>query len=92
MSVLSEFYGPEVLREVGCGGRSRRRKRKRPHSEPSSEHSNDDSNETEWQQLKQFLDPNPQLKGVPQGDSQPKVCLCLCSEKSSCMSNFSCYM
>ncbi|XP_065919387.1 protein FAM204A-like [Dysidea avara] len=74
-AVLSEFYGPEVLQDVGHGaGRSRRRKRKRPHSEPSSEHSttNDDSKETEWQQLKQFLDPNPQLKGVPQGDTQPK--------------------
>jgi len=77
--VLSEFYGPEVLNEVGYGERSRRRKRKRPHPEPNSKHSNDDSDESEWQKLKQFLDPNPQLKGVSQGDRQPKVC-CVCGK------------
>ena len=85
MLVLSEFYGLEVLGEVGHGGRSRRRKRKRPHSEPSSKCSNVDSNETEWQQLKQFLDPNPQLKGAPQGDSQPKVCyVCVLRNLRAC--------
>ena len=78
--MLSEFYGPDILQDVGYGDRTRGkrlRKRKRRQEDKSIDQStnNDTSKqeETEWQQLKQFLDPNPQLRGTAQDDEHPKV-------------------
>ena len=80
--MLSEFYGADILQDVGYDDRSRAhskrsRKRKRRQEDKSVELSTDNDTskqkETEWQQLKQFLDPNPQLRGTTQGDDQPQV-------------------
>ena len=80
--MLSEFYGADILQDVGYDDRSkahrkRSRKRKRRQEDKSVELSTDNDTskqkETEWQQLKQFLDPNPQLRGTTQGDDQPQV-------------------
>ena len=77
---MSEFYGPDILQDVGYDGRGRgkrSRKRKRRQEDKNVDQSTDNDTskqeETEWQQLKQFLDPNPQLRGTAQADEHPKV-------------------
>ena len=75
--VLSEFYGPDILQEVGYKTTSPRgkhsRKRRRRQDNKSATSNDEGKEETEWQGLKQFLDPNPQLKGTTQQDNEPKV-------------------
>lgn len=75
-AVLSEFYGPDILQEVGYGDRPRgkrsRKRRKRQEDKVSINNDDIKPDETEWQQLKQYLDPNPQLKGTSQGHDYPK--------------------
>ena len=77
---MSEFYGSDILQDVGYearprGKRSRKRRRRQEDNTSDLSTNNDESKqeETEWQQLKQFLDPNPQLKGTSRHDDNPKV-------------------
>lgn len=78
--VLSDFYGHDILQDVGYeakprGKRSRKRRRRREDKDGDFSTNNGESEqeETEWQGLKQFLDPNPQLKGTSRQDDDPKV-------------------
>jgi len=78
---LTEFYGPHILQDVGYdvrarGKRSRKRGRRQDDKsvDLSSDNDGNKPEDREWQQLKQFLDPNPQLKGTSHEDNYPKVC------------------
>jgi len=75
--VLSEFYGPDILQEVGYKTTSPRgkhsRKRRRRQDNKGATGNDEGEEETEWQGLKQFLDPNPQLKGTSQQDNELQI-------------------
>ena len=79
--VLSEFYGADILQDVGydVGHRRKRSRKRRRRTEAlveGEQSANNDTNkpeETEWDELKQFLDPNPQLNGTIQKDDHPRV-------------------
>lgn len=75
--MLSEFYGAEILQDVGYRGRRSRKRRREERKTIDLFSSNDDTKqkETEWQQMKQFLDPNPHLKETSQQQEYPKVCI-----------------
>lgn len=71
--VLSEFYGPDILQDAGYDAAKPHGQRSRKRRKEEVENVSHSTDEVEWQQLKQFLDPNPQLKGISHEGHHPNV-------------------
>ena len=64
----------EILREEGVSlPRAGKRKRRRPERETEGQGKVDSRAEAEWREVRDLMDPNPQLNGVALGKYAPKV-------------------